>query len=79
VVRALAEAALARVEFRHRFFQIGPSEIGPHRAGKQQFGVGALPKQEIAQPLLSAGTDQQVHVRRIAKEAGKIFPRGAFP
>ena len=33
-------------------------------SSKEEFGVGALPQQEVAQPLLAAGADEEVHVRR---------------
>jgi hypothetical protein len=36
-------------------------ELGPHARRENQFGVGAFPEQEVAEALLAAGADEQVH------------------
>src|SRR5205823_1824579 len=47
--------------------------------------VGALPEQEVAQPLLAAGADQQVDLRRalargaLAEDASQRLPRARLP
>ena len=42
--------------------QIFGREVGPHPFGEMQFGVGALPQQEVGQPLLAAGADEEIDV-----------------
>ena len=37
-------------------------EVGPRGRGEPQLGVRAFPQQEVAEPLLAAGANQQVHV-----------------
>ena len=46
-----AEPALAAAERGERFGEIGRVEVGPHPVGEMQFGIGALPQQEVGQPL----------------------------
>src|ERR1700731_3236435 len=38
----------------------GP-ELRPHAIGEIKFGIRALPQQKIAEPLLRAGSNEQVH------------------
>src|SRR5262249_17537062 len=59
--RNAAESALSRVIFRYGFLEVRAGEIGPHLPGEEQLGVSALPKQEVAEPLFAAGSDQQIH------------------
>ena len=40
-------------------------EIGPERIGEIQLGIGELPHQEVADALLTAGTDEQIRFRRV--------------
>ncbi len=40
-------------------------EIGPQSLGEIELGVGAFPKQEIRQPSLAAGADDEVDVARL--------------
>src|SRR5262245_43745655 len=54
-----AEAALAAMEIRNGGAQIVAAEIGPQHIDEAQLGVGRLPQQEIGQPLLTAGADQE--------------------
>src|ERR1043166_3300930 len=35
-------------------------EIGPQHVGEPQLGIGGLPQQEVRQPQLARGADQQV-------------------
>ena len=60
-----------------------PREVRPHAVGEDQLGVGALPEQEVGEPLLAAGADQQVDVRhraavvrRIGEQAGEGLAGG---
>src|SRR3954468_17946187 len=74
-LRNTPKAALSRVVLRNRVFQIGASEIRPHSLGEQQLGVGALPRKEIAQPLLAAGPNQQVDIGRVPQQPGELLTR----
>ena len=58
-----AEPPVPSAELLHGPGQVLAVEIGPELLGEEQLRVGALPEQEIAQSLLSAGADHQVHVR----------------
>jgi len=40
-------------------------EIGPQHVGEIEFGVGELPEQEVADPLLTAGADEEVGLGRV--------------
>ena len=42
-------------------------EIGPQRVDEQQLGIGRLPQQEVGQPHLARGADQQVERRQVAR------------
>src|SRR5437868_7885832 len=55
-----SEPAFASPKLPHRELQVRGLKIGPGAAEEDQFGVSALPKQEIAQPLLSSGPDEEV-------------------
>src|SRR5450756_684236 len=71
-----AEAALAAVEGGQRFRKMRRAEIRPHRVGEMQLGVGALPQQEVGQPLFAAGADDEVDVAQsglAGDEFGKPF------
>src|SRR5262249_28154455 len=50
-----AIASFAPAKLGDRLLQMLLAEIGPQRVDKYQFGVGALPQQEIADALLAAG------------------------
>ena len=47
-------------------------EVGPHHGREHELGVGGLPEKEIAEPLLAAGSDQEI---RIGNARGEQ-PRG---
>jgi hypothetical protein len=57
-----AEAALAALVVEQGRQQGRLIEIGPEHIGDVQLGVGQLPEQEVADPLLTAGADQQVGI-----------------
>ncbi len=42
--------------------QMGLVEVGPEHGGEEEFGVGDLPEQEVADALLAAGADEDVGV-----------------
>src|SRR3546814_12370903 len=39
-------------------------EIGPQRIDEQQFGISRLPQQEVRQPALARGADEQIERRQ---------------
>ena len=43
---------------------VGLSEVGPQRVREEELRVRRLPQQEVAQPQLAAGSDEQVRVIR---------------
>src|SRR5438132_590538 len=51
-----------------RLLEIGAPEIRPQRLGEDEFGVSALPQQEIADALLAAGANQKVGIGKIDGE-----------
>src|SRR5487761_396354 len=57
---AAAEVALALMEVTERLIERGGIEVGPEHGGKPELGVGALPEQEVREPLFAAGTYEQV-------------------
>jgi len=60
------------VELPHGLRQVGGPEVRPHAVGEDQLGVGALPEQEVREPFLAAGADQQVDVRHRAASFVRI-------
>src|SRR5262245_30883693 len=60
-----AEFPLAATEDRDGGGEVGGAEVRPHDRYEQQLGVRALPEQEVAQALLAARADQQIHVGRV--------------
>src|SRR6266566_4962108 len=79
------ESPLAGMELLHRMLEISRCEIGPAPVGEVQLGVGAFPKQEIAQALLAPGPDQKIYVPALAvpvidlaHRARKLVARNAF-
>src|SRR5438105_13470501 len=63
-----SEAPFAAAEFVDRLLQVAFRKIGPQRLRKNELGIGALPKEKIADALLAARPDQQI---RIGKLRGK--------
>ena len=43
--------------------QIVGAEVGPQSVDEAELGVGALPQQEVGQPLLAAGADEEIDRR----------------
>ena len=48
-----------------RLGEIVGLEFRPHPLGEMQFGVGAFPEQEVRQPLLAAGADDEIDVAQV--------------
>src|SRR5271170_5661879 len=67
-------AAFAPAEFIDRLLQVAFRKIWPQRLRKEELGIGALPKQKIADALLAAGPNQQI---RFGKIRGKQVARKA--
>lgn len=55
--------------------KIAGAEVRPHAIAENQLGVGALPEQKIAEPLLTAGADQNIHGRRFTEQYFKSLAR----
>src|SRR5437016_7295674 len=69
-----AEAALARPEIAHGTRQLRRAEVGPHGVGEVQLGIGGFPQEEVREPLLAAGANQEVDVGE--NDAGPNRPAG---
>ena len=66
--RALpAEPARAPGELEQRLVEGGRAEVRPQAVGEHELGVGGLPDEEVADPLLAAGADDEVGVRQAAR------------
>jgi hypothetical protein len=50
------------MEIGDRRFEIRGAEVGPETRRENQLGIRALPEQKIAQSLLPAGANQEIHV-----------------
>src|SRR6185437_287949 len=61
-------APLAPAIISYRLFEVHLPEIRPQRRGKHELRIGALPQQEVADPLFAAGPDQQIRVGNIGRE-----------
>src|SRR5712672_3441585 len=61
-------AALAATVIGNRLLEIGAPETRPQRLSEDEFGISALPQQEIADALLAAGADQEVGIGQIGGE-----------
>ena len=57
-----AEAPLAAMEFRHRGAQLVGAEVRPQGVEEAELRIGGFPQQEIRQPFLAAGADQEIDV-----------------
>lgn len=44
--------------------EIAGVEFGPHPLGEVQLGIGAFPQQEVGQPLLAGGADDEIDVAK---------------
>src|SRR4051794_30965827 len=61
-----SEAAFAAAVGLDRGIEGRRVEIGPQRVGEVELAVGELPEQEVADPLLAAGADEQIGLGRVA-------------
>jgi hypothetical protein len=61
VVQHTAEAALTRVERLERLEEVSEPELGPELGAEEELGVGGPPQQKVADALVAAGADQEVH------------------
>ena len=52
------KASVAALEVLDGGGEIGAVEVGPEAGSEVEFGVGAFPKQEVAQTALAAGADE---------------------
>ena len=76
-----AVAALAALEVEDRLEQVAAAEVGPEGRGHPDLGVGDLPEQEVRDPQLARGADQQVGVglARRVEVARRASPRRCRP
>jgi len=56
------KAAVALLEILDGRLEILWTELRPHHVGEIQLGVRALPQQEVAEPPLTTGADDEVHI-----------------
>src|SRR5215470_12940787 len=63
-----AIAPLAAVKLAERALQIRLGEIRPKRVDEDELGIGGLPEEEIAEPLLAAGADDEIRVGHISRQ-----------
>ena len=73
-----SEATFAATKGGKRLREIVGVEFGPHPLGEMQLGIGAFPEQEIGEPLLAAGADDQIDIAQAGfacDELGKLFAR----
>lgn len=70
-----AVAAFAFLEVEEGFEKTGAVEIGPERIGDEDFGVGNLPEEEIADAHFTAGANEKIRIGKIGgvEMAGEIF------
>src|ERR1041384_6326288 len=61
-----SETALPGAELLEGGRQLRGPEFRPHALGEMQLRVGAFPEEEVAEPLLPPGADQEVHIRQQA-------------
>src|SRR5262249_49788301 len=60
-----AEPALALAEFLDRLFERGAVEVRPVGRHEYELAVSRLPQQEVRQPLLAAGADDEIGVGNV--------------
>src|SRR5450759_2612217 len=58
-----AEPSVALLIVRQGFEELRLSKIRPQRLGNVNFGVGALPQEEVRQAHFATGPDQQIRIR----------------
>src|ERR1700716_210376 len=62
LLRPRPESAHAPLVGGERLVEVRAAEIGPERLGAVELRVGRLPEQEVAEPHLAGGADNQVRV-----------------
>src|SRR5215471_1953053 len=62
-----AEPALAAAVFGERLLEHGAVEVGPMRGDEDELAIGSLPQQEVGEPLLAAGADDEIGIRQIGR------------
>src|SRR5689334_24756723 len=62
-----AVSPLARRERCQRRFQLRNVEIRPQRVAEEDLGVGEVPQQEVADPMVAAGADEEVGIGHVAQ------------
>src|SRR5919199_4875358 len=62
-----AEAPVAALVVGDGAIEVGRPEVGPERRRHPELGVGDLPQQEVRDPHLAAGADQQVGIRHAVR------------
>ena len=70
-----AEPAFAAAIFGDRAFERGAVEVRPVGRHENELAIGRLPQQEIRQPLLAAGADDEIGIGQIRRveEAGRAL------
>src|SRR5438270_1051132 len=69
--RGAAKAAIPALELAHGVVQVLAREVGPQRVGEEELAVGQLPEQEVGDPVLPRGADDEVGVGHLGVvEAG---------
>src|SRR5579872_6905917 len=72
-----AESPFTTEKLAHRPRQVVRAEVRPHARRENQFGIGALPEQKVAETMFATGADEQVDrgtERAFERLAGE--PRG---
>jgi len=67
------EPPLPTLELGDRRHQVLAGKVGPVDVDEAELGVRRLPQQEVGEPLLAGGADQEVGIREVAgvQEAGE--------
>ncbi len=63
-----AKPALTPAKFLYSFGEFLRSKIWPKRWGEKELGIGRLPEQEIADPMLTGCPDDEIRIRKILRE-----------
>src|SRR5260221_3021965 len=60
-----AVSTIATMEILYRLLEVALGKIGPQRVGEAELRIGRLPEQEIADPLLAAGADDEIGIGHV--------------
>src|SRR3990172_2263078 len=66
--RDAPETAVAVLVVEDGLVELAPAEVGPEHRRHEELGVRELPEEEIGDPLLAGGPDQEVGVGAVARE-----------